>query len=608
VGDNIEIISKLDLSFMVKNIIFISLLLALAAHAQQQRVAIMGTEDDGEPPIAILELTHLTAKFRELANNILPKSRYGVMTQQSIVDRLGSQEQAVKLCREATCLADLGRKVNADYIAQARIGRFSGNLTIRVELYNVASGNLIASFTDDSENAKGLLAILEAKAPALFKNMPGVSGGARPAVAVPGGITVEEGGAAYAQNFEKRYLVDLSTEPKGAILSFNGVPISSCTRTPCKAELPEGEVRIIAALDQHETADTSVFIMKNNQSINIRLKSSFGVLRIEGAYRGWNLTINDKPHYSFENKLSPGTYEVKLKHDCYEDINFKAGINKGANEVFDMSKHVQWKQGVLELSAEQDGKPVSEPVYADGKRIGETPFSGYVPVCANIEIGENREAVDARLRYKDNVKYTHKMGGGASYGQYVEARERPVDVSRDENGVKFGVRVGFSANKFSFGYNGANEGKDIGFGYGAGLMVKVPFTNRLGFNAGLDIFGRELFSGEESMSEVAISIPVMLQFTLSENGSLYLAAGVQLDIPNGTEWDSGNDYSYLTERRVSSNFGLALEFGYVIIPSIVFDVRCVMMSGLFEDFENSSVKFKDRSSLMQFGFGTAYFF
>jgi hypothetical protein len=135
----------------------------------------MGTEDDGEPSIELLALSHLTAKFREVASNVLPKDRYGIMTQQSIVDRLGSEEQAAKMCREATCLADLGRKVSADYIAQARIGRFGGNLTIKVELYEVRSGNLIASLTSDSKDVQGLLAILEAKAPDLFKKMPGVS-------------------------------------------------------------------------------------------------------------------------------------------------------------------------------------------------------------------------------------------------------------------------------------------------------------------------------------------------------------------------------------------------------------------------------------------------
>jgi hypothetical protein len=605
------------------DIILALLFLAIAAQGQQlQRIAILGTEDDGEPSIGILEQAHLTAKLRETANNILPKTRYGVMTQQSIVDRLGSQEQAAKLCREATCLVDLGRKVNADYIAQARIGRFGGNLTIKAELYNVASGNLIASFTGDSENAQGLLSLLEEKAPALFKSMPGVSSGAvavSPA-AVPGGIMVEKG-EAYALEYEKRYLVNLSTEPKGANLSFNGVPISSCNRTPCKAELPEGEIRIIAALDQHETADTSVSIMRNNQSINIKLKSNFGTLRIKSAYlddvdvnENWDLTINGKAYESLENRLSQGTYDVKLSHECYEDINFKVGINKGTVEFFDMAKHVRFKEGVLELRAERGWEFVSEPVFVNGKRVGETPFSGSVPVCSSVRIGENMEVVDVEVKHREKVKHTYKI--------YDAVKEEEEEQDVFDEGVSVGVRMGFNVNDFRFGYKGANEGMGVGTGFGAGLTFKMPLTGDLSLNMGLDFYYRKLFSretesGKESMNEFTVSIPVFLQFAFVENSPFHMIMGVQLGFPFGTKW--ANYYDYVTEHRANVDFDFILGLAYVASSNIGIDFRCAIgLAGLFEDFEDYRIRYtrtsgewgsyKDRSSLRQYGFGVVYFF
>jgi len=154
----------------------IILFLALAAYGQQQeRIAIIQTVDDRDS-IGFSELAHLTDKLRETAVNILPKQRYGVMTTESIVAFLGSQERAQKECKESSCLADLGRKVNADYVAQARIGRFSEKLTIKTELYNSKSGNLIGSFTGSSKNIDDLLGLIDEKAPALFKKLPGVSG------------------------------------------------------------------------------------------------------------------------------------------------------------------------------------------------------------------------------------------------------------------------------------------------------------------------------------------------------------------------------------------------------------------------------------------------
>jgi hypothetical protein len=341
----------------------------------------MGTEDDGEPSIELLALSHLTAKFREVASNILPKARYGIMTQQSIVDRLGSEEQAAKICREATCLADLGRKVSADYIAQARIGRFSGNLTIKIELYDVRSGNLIASVTSDSKDVQGLLAVLEAKAPDLFKKMPGVS--------------------------------------------------------------------------------------------------------VEPAL------------------------------------------------------------------------PVAEPI-------------------------------------------PH------------------VAKSASQDGVRFGFRFGVNTYDFSFGYDELNEGLSRGIGFGAGLSLKILLEGDLSLNTGLDFYYRELFSrktqrGTETMDEFAISIPIFLQFSLTENSNFHLITGVQLDIPIGTDWK--RYYNYFTDHRAGVDLNMLFGLVYMASPSLGVDFRFIIgMDGLFEDFEHPYVsyegsnKYKDRSSLRQYGSGLVYFF
>jgi len=154
---------------------FALLIFAITAYGQQQeRVAIINTEDNLDS-IGFSELAYLTDRLRETAVNVLPKSRYWVMTTESIVAFLGSQENAAKICKEASCLADLGRKVNADYVAQARIGRFGENLTIKTELYNVKNGNLIGSFTGSSKDISDLLTIIDEKAIALFKKLPGIS-------------------------------------------------------------------------------------------------------------------------------------------------------------------------------------------------------------------------------------------------------------------------------------------------------------------------------------------------------------------------------------------------------------------------------------------------
>ncbi|GBU24155.1 tetratricopeptide repeat protein [Fibrobacteria bacterium R8-3-H12] len=348
---------------------FILLLLALAAYAQE-RVAIINTVDDFEPSISNSDLAYLTDKLRETAVKVLPKQQYGVMTTESIIAFLGSQERMVKECKAASCLAELGRKVNADYVAQARIGRFNKNLTIKTELYSSKSGNLLGSFTGESKDVTGLLGIINKNAPNLFKEMD-----------------------------KRLYSVKLSTDPSGADLSFDTEFNPGCT-TPCKVELPAGKIRITADLEEYETADTTVSIKQNNQSINIRLKPNFGVLVVKPAYlkgmgedEQWSLTLNGESFYSLENKLPADKYRGELSHRCYEDISFNIAVGKGKRQVFDMAKQVRLKK------------------------------SGSVPVCADGVENNNAEAY-----YNQGFAYIKLKG---DYDQAIEYFTQAIRLKPD---------------------------------------------------------------------------------------------------------------------------------------------------------------------------------
>jgi len=417
-----------------KRFFFLLLLLSLTAHGQEQkRLAILPTVDDGEPQVEPTDLYSLTQTLREIAGNIL-QGHYGIMTEQSIIDKLG-KDNAVKECKAAEgCLAQLGRKINADYIGQARLGRLGGNFFISVELYNSASGlQASPTITGNAKDLFGLLNVLNEKAPGMFKKMPGVSSGKQSPAFESGIGGVQTSGGDYELK-EKLYRVNLSTEPSGAILSFNGEP--DTRKTPYSIDLAAGNVRIIAALDQYEKADTTVSIKQNNQSINIKLKQNFGVLEIKPAYldgigknEQWSLLINGKAVSSWENNLPANKYKVELTHRCYENISFDAGISKGRREVFDMSAHIKLKKGGLVLKAERNGESASEPVYINGKQSGETPFSGTVPLCANIEIGKSREKVDVVLKHNDKVTHTVKSGNYKSATISLDSIRKVIEDS-----------------------------------------------------------------------------------------------------------------------------------------------------------------------------------
>jgi len=407
---------------------FILLFLALAAYGQQTSVAVLPSEG------AILsndELEALTDEMREAALKVLPASTFVLLKQDVVVKRLGGAEKYIKECSESSCIVDLGKKAQVDYVTQANVFKLGNSIRLKVELYDVRTEGLVSMFNDDAENVRGLLTAVKNRAPEIFGKIPGIFGGSKvvsPSVA--GGIGgVQIKGTDYEFAGEKRYLASISSDPEGASLSFNGVPDSRCTKTPCNVELGEGSVRIIAALEQYDMADTTVSIKQNNQSIRIRMKANFGVLEIKPAYSDgigknepWSLAINGKAASAWENRLSPNKYKVELSHRCYEDLSFDVGINRDKREVFDMASYVKLKKGGLVLNAERDGKPVSEVVFVNGVQVGETPFSGSVAVCARVEIGSGREKVDVVLKHNEKVTHTVK---GSSYKPAVSAPAKP---------------------------------------------------------------------------------------------------------------------------------------------------------------------------------------
>jgi hypothetical protein len=178
-----------------------------------------------------------------------------------------------------------------------------------------------------------------------------------------------------------------------------------------------------------------------------------------------------------------------------------------------------------------------------------------------------------------------------------------------QDGVKFGVRAGFSLYDLSFGDKENDEYVNIGHGFGGGLAVNIPIASFLNFAPEVSFIYRKPMTmnvdGFEAwISEFAISIPAMLQFMPIGGVPLYLAAGVQLDIPIASERTTKVEGVEATEDyddRASIDFGIPLGLGYLITPSFGIDVRAVI------GITNPDKKLKD-SGVNQYGLGLTYFF
>lgn len=150
----------------------ILLVFAFAAYGQQTTVAVLPSEGDSRSGA---ELEVLTDEMREAALKTLPASTFVLLKQDVVVKRLGGAENFIKECKESTCIVDLGKKAQVDYVAQATVIELDGRIRLKVELYSVSTEGLVGMFNDEAESIRDLLAIVKNRAPAeVFSKIPGV--------------------------------------------------------------------------------------------------------------------------------------------------------------------------------------------------------------------------------------------------------------------------------------------------------------------------------------------------------------------------------------------------------------------------------------------------
>lgn len=388
-------------------------LICMVVNSFATYVAVLETIS-GKDLLGISERMYLTDKLREIASRTLPAYMdYTIMTRENINAML-PPGKSIEDC-EGSCLAETGKNIAADYVAQGRIGVFGQQLTLTVELYETASNKLVASFTARRPDAEALIEEIENKAPALFENI------------------------------------------------------------------------------------------KGNFVVPVEEPSNFGTIIIDPEYPGsygsmdqLKITVNGKTQTETSFKLQPGNYTIGLSHRCYEYKESSVTVTKGKKMSFRKPLSVAMG-GITIITEESSWNEVPVPVYADGEKIGETPLVTQVPVCAEIQVGRNRETISLNLQEGEMARYTYVPqkkasvynSNGNAYGARNVAQEEPrmAPTKQPENASGSESKMMF---EFSFGpsfydiFGDEHTEFDVRFGFG--FEYDFVGSRHVLFGLGLGIF------------------------------------------------------------------------------------------------------------------------
>jgi len=372
-------------------------------------VAILETmaEPAAKTVISAEELRYLTDVLRGQAIQSLPaEQNFTIMTRENINVML-PPGKSIEDC-EGSCLAETGKNIAADYVSQGRITMVGSSLAISVEMYETAGNKLISSFNGKGANAAELEQVIKTQSEEFFKKIKNAGTGW-------GEFSAD---AAFAFQATQKVIVELNSEPVGAVPSVDGKAVPKCTSTPCKVLLEAGQHRFVMSKEHYDDTELTVDIVSNNQQVNIELAPIYGFLNVTtkliagvGSPEDVNVTVDGESEKKVKDiLLDQGPHKVVVSHPCYDPSFFNVAIEKLKTTTIE--KEFVRGIGGLELSAERNNEPFVTNVYVDGAFIGKTPFSGTVPLCSKITVGDSTytEEVNANLKWHEVAKVAHSMG------------------------------------------------------------------------------------------------------------------------------------------------------------------------------------------------------
>ena len=391
---------------------FLLLLVSLVVTSQATYVAVLetGADASAKDGVSLSDRQYLTNVLREEAVKELPAvQNYTIMTRENIQQML-PPGKAIEDC-EGSCLVETGKNIAADFICQARVGRFGTSLTLSAELYETAGNKLIASFNGRGQNVEELLELIKKEAPAFFRNVKGTSG-----FAGFGGIGAIENAGGFSYGGKQRFIVEITSTPEGAVPTIDGKAIPKCLSTPCKVQIEEGNHRFVASLERYDDAEMLVDIKSNNQKVDFQMMPNFGWLEINPVLPG-NVASKGKLAVTIDGtrldgkkfEMEAGVHKVLLSHPCFDPVEFNVSIAKNKTEIF--NQELVRGNGGLELAAEHNGEPQSVALFIDGTESGSTPYSGTIPLCADVRLkGDGwTDKVVFEPKWHEVVHVTHQL-------------------------------------------------------------------------------------------------------------------------------------------------------------------------------------------------------
>ncbi len=109
---------------------------------------------------------------------------------------------------------------------------------------------------------------------------------------------------------------------------------------------------------------------------------------------------NGRKYGRGEWEFSPGPHYVEFNHRCYETQKFK--VNVMSSKTILVDNVMEPTKGNVTIQTEYKNAPRTVNLYVNGTKLGTTPYTGTIPLCARVEVGEDDYREIVLVNWVDN--------------------------------------------------------------------------------------------------------------------------------------------------------------------------------------------------------------
>ena len=433
----------------------------------------------------------------------------------------------------------------------------------------------------------------------------------------------------WRSNAIKKEVIEISSKPQGASVTFDGVE-NACV-TPCKLEVLDGSHAIGLWKQDYTRLSGTVSVDSHHDSFAFELKENIGRIAFTDCPAATSINIDGNRYGNTSDsvmKLAPGNYVLEFEHPEYFKNTQKISVRVGDNSKVTCA--MKPKIGGIEISARSSkGEPVKASVEIDGTIVGKTPGTYEVRAGSRrVKISTSDEAwedtiivqksstspIVAKLTPIESEEEKNKRNSYRSFSTMIEIGSM--------NGLKFIEKSSGTEYKFE----DCRENGDPSKGDTGRFILGKNLSDNFGINIGY-LSGRYevCHMYYEPKTYEALRSRYDVEFkgaTLGLNYSLYTQWN-QVQNPSDRSFTRWFDFrlSYMPHLGISlqkdktqgkSRYALpGALLGEFSLATWTFDMVKISMInvgylGQFKLPEDSAVELGDFSVLSYFGFGLSF--